>query len=326
VATLAAVAEPPYAWTVLDFEREFATEAACRAYLEQVRWPDGFRCPACGADRGWRVARGGLWFCAACRRQTSATAGTIFEGTRKPLRMWFRAMWLVTNQKHGVSAMGLQRALGLKSYQTAWAWLQKLRRAMVRPGRDRLSGAVEVDETYVGGVERGVHGRQTLTKAIVAVAVEYDDEGLGRARLRRVADASAQNLGPFVQEAVEPGSLVHTDGWPSYGGLTKLGYRHKVTNLSASGDPAHVLMPGVHRVASLLKRWWLGTHQGAITPEHLDYYLDEFAFRFNRRRSRQRGMLFYRLAQQAVETDPAPYVKLIRPQPHQYEPSAAELD
>lgn len=311
---------------MLDFEREFATDAACRAYLERLRWPDGFRCPACGAGRGWRVARGGLWFCAECRRQTSATAGTIFEGTRKPLRMWFRAMWLVTNQKHGVSALGLQRALGLKSYQTAWAWLQKLRRAMVRPGRDRLSGRVEVDETYVGGVEPGVHGRQTLTKAIVAVAVEYDDGGLGRIRLRRVADISAESLRVFIDGAVEPGSVVRTDGLPSYKWLAGAGYRHEVINLSASADPAHVLMPGVHRAASLLKRWWLGTHQGAITPEHLDYYLDEFTFRFNRRRSRQRGMLFYRLVQQAVGTDPAPYATLIKPEPHQPTASRAELD
>lgn len=309
------MAERRYPGTVLEFEAEFATEEACRAYLEQTRWPDGFVCPACGCGRGWQVARGGLWFCAACSRQTSVTAGTIFEGTRKPLRMWFRAMWLVTNQKHGVSALGLQRALGLRSYETAWAWLHKLRRAMVRPGRDRLAGRVEVDESYVGGVEKGVHGRQTFTKAIVAIAVETEDRGFGRVRLQRIADVTAESLEPFVSSTVEPGSTVCTDGWGGYGRLARLDYKHEVVNIKASGDPAHVLLPAPHRVASLLKRWWLGTHQGAISRRQLDYYLDEFTFRFNRRRSRRRGMLFYRLVQQAVATEPVPLKSLISSRP-----------
>ena len=299
-----------YPANLLEFEERFATEVACRDYLVKLRWRSGFRCPRCGGGQAWSTGRN-LLHCAACQRQTSITAGTIFEGTRKPLRTWFRAMWWVTTEKHGVSALGLQRQLGLSSYQTAWAWLHKLRRAMVRPGRDRLSGRVEVDESYVGGLEEGVHGRETETKAIVAVAAQENGAGIGRIRLRRVPDVSAASLLAFVKESVVPGTRVHTDGWSGYADLESNGYRHKVTNLSRRGRKAHELMPRVHRVASLLKRWLLGTHQGAVRTEHLDYYLDEFAFRFNRRTSRRRGMLFYRLAQQAVAVDPVAYRQLL---------------
>jgi len=220
---------------------------------------------------------------------------TIFEGTRKPLLVWFQAMWYVTSQKSGGSALGLKRVLGLGSYQTAWSWLHKMRRAMVRPGRDRLRGYVEVDETYVGGVEKGTRGRGTRKKAVVAIAVEMlAPRGFGRVRMQRIADASGASLVPFVCGAVDCGATIHTDGWPGYDDVVKHGYEREVTILSA-----HVLMPGVHRVASLLKRWLLGTHQGAVRSAHLDYYLDEFTFRFNRRTSRARGLLFHRLVQQA---------------------------
>jgi transposase-like protein len=220
-------------------------------------------------------------------------------------------MWYVTNQKHGVSALGLQRALGLGCYQTAWAWLHKLRRAMVRPGRDRLAGEVEVDESYVGGKETGVSGRQTTKKSVVAIAAEVRGRGIGRIRMSRVDDASAESLVPFVEASVRPGTVVRTDGWRGYAGLKSLGYEHHPRNIAASGDPAHVVMPRVHRVASLLDRWWLGTHQGAISAKHIDYYLDEFTFRFNRRTSRARGLLFYRLMQQALQVNPVPYKSLI---------------
>ena len=221
-------------------------------------------------------------------------------------------MWQVTNQKFGASALGLQRILGLGSYQTAWAWLHKLRRAMVRPGRERLSGLIEVDETYVGGLEEGVRGRRTERKAIVVIAVELRvPRGFGRIRLGRVPDVSGKSLVPFVQAAVEPASVVHTDGWKGYDDLAKYGYVRKQTILSASPDPAHVVMPGVHRIAALLKRWLLGTHQGAVSARHLDYYLDEYTFRFNRRRSTARGLLFYRLLEQALHTEPSPYAAMI---------------
>jgi transposase-like protein len=208
--------------------------------------------------------------------------------------MWFMAMWYVTSQKNGVSALGLQRVLGLGSYETAWTWLHKLRRAMVRPGRDGLCGTVEVDETYVGGLEKGKRGRETGTKAIVAVAAEENGKGIGRIRLHRVKDLSGASLLPFIQSAVAPGAVIHTDGWSGYSGLTAAGYKHESTVISSSPDPAHIVMPRVHNVAALLKRWLLGTHQGAVEHAHLDYYLDEFAFRFNRRRSNARGLLFHR--------------------------------
>mgnify|MGYP002525567890 CR=1 FL=1 len=296
-----------YPTDLSQFDRFFPDEAACAGYLQGLRWPDGFVCPKCGhAAAAWRMRRC-LFLCSQCRAQTSLTAGTIFAGTRKPLRLWFIAAWEITSHKYGANAADVRRMLGLKSYETAWSWLHKLRRAMVRPDRDRLLGVVEVDEMYVGGREKGVHGRQTETKAIVAVAVEVvDEKRLGRVRLRRVADVTGEELRPFVQEAVEPGSSVLTDGWGGYRGLSGVGYDHLVINQSASPDPAHVLMPAVHRIAALLKRWLDGTYQGAVSRAHLNYYLDEYTFRFNRRGSRSRGLLFYRLLEQAVQTEPAP--------------------
>jgi len=281
-----------YPRTIQEFDEWFPNEKACLVYLLRIRWPNGFICPVCRGTKGWLTARQQIR-CAGCQRQTSVTAGTIFEGTRKPLRMWFQATWHVTNQKFGGSALGLQRALGLGSYQTAWSWLHKLRRAMVRPGRDLLNGRVEVDETYVGGEEEGVSGRYTEKKAIVVIAVEvHEPKGFGRIRMRQV---------------VLPGVVILTDGWKGYNSLPRYGYTREKIVLSESGDPAHVALPGVHRVASLLKRWLLGTHQGSVSKKHLDYYLDEFTFRFNRRNSKARGLLFYRLLQHAVQIGPVPY-------------------
>ena len=221
-------------------------------------------------------------------------------------------MWYVTSQKFGGSALGLKRVVGFGSYQTAWTWLHKMRRAMVRPDRERLSGNVEVDEIYVDGEEAGVSGRETQKKAIVAIAVEVlSPKGFGRVRLRRVPDVSAASLTPFVCDMIAPGSIVRTDGWRGYDRIHKHGYTRDKVVLASSGDPAHVVMPGVHRIASLLKRWLMGTHQGAVSNKHLDYYLDEYTFRFNRRSSRARGLLFYRLAQQAVQADPVPFRQIV---------------
>jgi transposase-like protein/ribosomal protein L37AE/L43A len=300
-----------YPRTLVEFEARFATDEACRAYLERLRWPNGFRCPKCGGATAWRV-RMLLWQCATCGRQTSVTAGTVFQDSRTPLTTGFRAMWCVTSTKTGTSALALQGQLGLGSYQTAWTWLHKLRRAMVRPGRDRLSGQVEVDESFVGGVG-GAQGRSTATKALIVVAAEERGRGIGRIRMRRVPNASAASLGAFVDEAIEPGSEIHTDGWHGYDRLKTSGYLHRVTYLRGDADLAMEQLPRVHRVISLLKRWLLGTHQGAVSVAHLDYYLDEFTFRFNRRRARHRGLLFCRLAQQAVAVSPAPYARIIRP-------------
>lgn len=297
--------------TQREFEARFGTEEACRAYLVQLRWPEGFRCPKCGHAKAWPV-RALRFQCAACGRQTSVTAGTVLQDTRTPLAQWFRAMWLVASQKTGTSARTLQQLLGLGSYQTAWVWLHKLRRAMVRPGRDRLAGRVEVDETFVGALEAGVRGRGAVKKALIVVAAEQVGRGIGRIRLRRVPDGSADCLQRFIDDVVEPGSVVHTDGWVGYDRVKAHGYRHKITFLSDHSEPANELLPRVHLIVSLLKRWLLGTHQGAVSPAHLDYYLDEFTFRFNRRRSRHRGMLFYRLAQQAVQVDPVPYRAMVK--------------
>ncbi len=225
------------------------------------------------------------------------------------MTLWFRAIWYVTSQKTGTSALGLQRVLGLGSYQTAWSWLHKLRRAMVRPGREQLKGPVEVDETYLGAVEEGVRGRQTERKALIVIAAEENGKGIGRIRMGRVRDASAASLIPFVEESVEAGSAVHTDGWLGYEPLEKKGYVHRISYLEGQPKRASQLLPRVHKAASLLKRWLLGTHQGAVSHEHLDYYLDEFVCR---RTSRSRGKLFYRLVQQAVATDPAPYRSIVQ--------------
>ena len=250
--------------------------------------------------------------CSECRYQASATAGTIFQATHKPLRMWFRAIWYVTSQKNGASAMSVQRTLGLGSYSTAWTWLHKLRRAMVRPGRDRLQGTAEVDETYWGSEEEGVIGRLTEDKALIIVAAEEDGKGIGRIRLRRIPDVTKTSLHGFIAEAIESGSTVRTDGLNAYLGLKGYVHDRQVQRRQPEGEH---LLPRVHRVVSLLKRWLLGTHQGAIGHEHLDYYLDEFTFRFNRRKSASRGKLFYRLLQQAVQIDPVPYQLIVGGKP-----------
>ncbi|MDP2957234.1 MAG: IS1595 family transposase [Longimicrobiales bacterium] len=300
-----------YPRTLRELESRFATEPACRDYLARLRWPQGFACPACKGTEAWSTGRG-LWMCAACGHQVSVTAGTIFQDTRTPLTLWFRAIWWVVSQKTGASALGLQQILGLGSYRTAWTWLHKLRRAMVRPGRDPLSERVEVDETFVGGVETGGGRRHIGKKALVAIAAEVRGRAIGRIRMQRVADSSAESLLPFVQEAVRPGTIVITDGLQSYRGLPDLGYRHDRRVLLGSGESAEAVLPRVHQIASLLKRWLLGTHQGAVSREHLDYYLDEFTFRFNRRTSRHRGKLFYRLLEQAVTLDPVPYAAMVK--------------
>ena len=299
-----------YPRTILELEDRFATEDACREYLTRLRWPEGFVCPRCGCQGGWPATRGRM-VCRGCRHQASVTAGTIFQDTHKPLRLWFRAIWQVTSQKSGASAANVQQVLGLGSYWTAWTWLHKLRRAMVRPGRESLQGRVEVDETYVGGESEGKDGRGT-DRALVAIAVEENGSGSGRIRLARIDKATHRALHGFIQTSIQPGSTVHTDGNPSYNGLEAIGYQHEATVLHGRAkDAATELLPRVHRVASLLKRWLMGTHQGAVHPNYLDYYLDEFTFRFNRRTSRSRGKLFYRLLQQAMQVEPAPYRTIV---------------
>lgn len=286
-----------YPGNLMQFEKRFSSEEACLEYVAKLRWPDGFRCPRCHHNKAW-ITKRKLYHCIQCSYETSVTAGTIFQDTRKPLQLWFRAIWYVVSQKNGVSAMGLQRVLGFQRYETIWIWLHKLRTAMVRPGRERLSGTVEVDETFIGGKRPGKRGRGAAGKTLVLIAVEDKDDRIGRIRLRRIPDASAESLIPAIEDSVEAGSVVRTDGWSGYGQLASKGYKHIVVRKSP-----HVgenLLPLANRVAALLKRWLQGTHQGAPRASHLDYYLDEYTFRFNRRTSRSRGKLFFRLIQQAV--------------------------
>lgn len=294
----------------------FAGEQSCLSYLERLRWPEGFVCPRCGEkNEPYRSSRSRL-MCRACRYQCTITAGTIFDKTRTPLRTWFAAAWYVTNQKYGASALGLQRVLGLGSYQTAWAMLHRFRRAMVRAGRERLNGKVEVDETYVGMRDpdkllQGARRQSNTAKTLVGIAIEvHEPKGFGRIRLRRMPAGSERYLLPFVRDAVAPGATVLTDGSAAYRSLSEHGYIHHRSVHLGSVNPAHVSMPGVHRVASLLQRWLLGTHQGAVQPKQLDYYLDEFTFRFNRRTSRSRGLLFYRLLEQSVAAQPVTYRRI----------------
>ena len=296
----------------------FATEEACLGFVERLRWPQGFACPACGAQaEPYRASRGRL-MCPHCRHQTSVTSGTIFDKTRTPMRVWLAAAWYATYQKLGVSALGLQRVLGLGSYQTAWTMLHRFRRAMVRPEREKLRGLVEVDETYLAITDKrttapGSKRKSHTQRVLVVMAVEiHEPKGFGRIRLRRVQDDSAASVVPFIAESLDSAATVRTDGSAAYRALQELGYAHERKVMLGAEDPAHVCMPGVHRVASLLKRWLLGTHQGAVQPEQLDFYLDEFVFRFNRRSSAARGMLFYRLMEQAVRTPPVTYASIIR--------------
>lgn len=318
IHTLAPTPGKDYPQTWNEFLDWFATEEACLAYLERLRWTQGFVCPRCGCvGDAYRATRTRL-MCPSCHHQSSVTAGTIFDKTRTPLRVWLAAAWYLTNQKQGVSALGLQRVLGLGSYQTAWTMLHRLRRAMVRPGREQLKGLVEVDETYLAITDRqnpiSPKGRKSSTsKVLVVMAVEMlDPKGFGRIRLRRIANDSAACVIPFVQEVIEPGAQVRTDGSAAYLTLKDLGFVHQRTVMLGSDVPAHVSMAGVHRVAALVQRWILGTHHGSVQPEHLDAYLDEFVFRFNRRTSNSRGMLFYRLLQQAVVTAPVTYRDVVK--------------
>lgn len=302
-----------YPKTLMEVEKAFPDDARCRAYLTAMRWPDGFVCPACGNHRGLAIRRS-LWRCGTCDRESSVTVGTVFQDSKLPLTIWFRGMWHVTSQKNGVSALGLQRALGLGSYRTAWLMLHKLRKAMVRPGRDRLHGTVEVDETFWGAPRKGPRGRGAEDKALLAIAAEQVEGkriAIGRIRLLKIPDASHQSLRNFIEQSIEPGSHLVTDGWSGYKGLN--GYDHEVMVQSGKNkvdDDEENLLPRAHRVASLLKRWLMGTHQGGVQEKHMDDYLNEFTFRFNRRTSRSRGLLFYRLVEQAVQVEPTTYKNL----------------
>ena len=292
-----------YPKTILEFEKQFSSEAKCREYLCQIKWPNGFICPHCHGQEFWETKRG-QFRCNQCDFQASVTAGTIFQDSKISLRIWFRAIWHIVSQKQGISAKGLQRVLGLTRYETAWILLHKLRKAMVRPGRDRLIGPVQVDETYIGGPRPGKRGRGAENKTLVFVAVEAKGKQPGRIRLHVIKDASGDSLIPSIKETIELGSEIHTDGWKGYDSISTSGFKHTIIRKTA--DVGKNLLPLANLAISLLKRWLQGTHQGGISTQHLNDYLDEFVFRFNRRTSGSRGLLFYRLIQQAVNI---PHVK-----------------
>lgn len=308
--------------TLPEFEARFGTEAQCRAFLEKLRWPGGFVCPACKRKDVWWWNSRGLHEC-DCGRQTSVTAGTIFHGTRKPLSLWFKAMFLVTTSKSGMAAKTLMRLMGF-TYETAWTWLHKLRKAMVRPTRPKLEGTVEVDESYFGGTQVGCKRGRGTNRPVVACAVERlegpTEPGqapsrapptvLGRVRLEVVCSLTRERMTQFTCDNVVKGSVVETDGMAGYNLLTEAGYVHKRHII---GDPKNApeLLPSVHRIFSLIKRWLLGTHQGGVSRKHLQAYLDEYEFRFNRRRSSSRFKLFHRLAEIAVTTAPATYRSIV---------------
>lgn len=305
-----------YPGSVGDLLAWFGTDVDCRDYLEWLRWPDGFVCAECAYAGGWRLADG-RWMCARCGHRTSVTAGTIFDRTRTPLTVWFLACWEFATAKDGISALSMQRTLQIGSYQTAWAMLHRLRQVLVRPGRELLSGFVEVDETFIGGKEPGLAGgRARGKKSLVAIAIEVTPpKGFGRCRMAVIEDASAGTLHRFITDHIAPGSTVITDGWSGYQGIERSGYVHDRRSQRAAasrGEDPGELLPGVHRVAALVKRWLLSTHQGAVEPDHLASYLDEFVFRFNRRTSRNRGLVFMRVLQLAVGHDPVRYRELIQ--------------
>jgi len=302
------VTQERYPKNFQEFLFQFKTEDDCWNYLFQMRWPDGFNCPKCKGNKYW-VTEKKLIHCISCEHQISITSGTIFHGTRKPLLLWFHIIWWVVAQKTGTSAYNLKDFMGFGSYETAWAWLHKLRRAMVRPNRDKLSGEIEVDETYIGGKEtgKGKQGRGADTKTLVVVAAECKGKQIGRVRFKIISESSAEELMSFIKENIAPGSKIITDGWSGYSSLSQSKeYKHEIKIISGSGQEAHELLPHVHMIDSLVKRWINGTHQGKVSPKHLSYYLDEFAFRFNRKLSTYRGKLFYRLIQQSVATSPVP--------------------
>lgn len=301
------MARPDFPRTLAQFQARFGDEAACRGYLAASRWPEGYRCPECQHTEAFELPRRRLWQCKACSYQTSVTAGTVLHRTHTPLTLWFWAAYLVTTHTPGLSALQLQRQLGIDRYETAWAILHKLRRAMVRPNREPLKERVEVDESYIGGPEVGLRGgRQLVDKALVVAAVEVRGKASGRVRLQVVPDASGPSLTGFVKTHVEPGTIVVTDGWPSYASLAAMGYRHRPR---IQGDPkrAEKVLPRVHRVFGNLKTWLRGTHHG-VSAQHLQLYLDEFAFRFNRRRTPMAA--FQTLLGLATLHGPIPYNRL----------------
>lgn len=292
--------------TQIEFERMFITEEQCIEYLISIKWKEGFICKKCGFNEYWLLSRKRIG-CKKCRSQVSVTSGTIFEQSNKPLTLWYRVIWSLIIHKNGISAVSVQRMMGFGSYQTAWTWLHKLRMLTVLPDREKLKGRVEVDESFLGGVSEGKRGRGAGGKILIAIAVEIFDKGTGRVRLSIIPNASHNSLKKFIEDNIEKGAEIVTDGWKSYQNME--GYKHTVIQENYKEGEENIL-PNVHRVASLLKRWLLGTHQNYIVGNKAQNYLDEFVFRYNRRKSTNRGLLFQRVMEQAINHKPIKYVEV----------------
>jgi transposase-like protein/Zn ribbon nucleic-acid-binding protein len=299
-----------YPKTQIEFERAFATNEQCFAYLAKLRFSKGFICPKCNHNEYWTNSRG-LVVCVICKYQLSITAGTIFHKSRTPMILLFRVLWSIVAQKNGISATGVQKILGLKKYSTAWTWLHKFRRLMVLPNREKLSGMIEVDETLVGGKRSGKRGRGAEGKILVIIAVEKQGEKTGRVRLSTIRDASKASINQFIKNNIAKESVVVTDGWKGYNDLSKMKYVRQIEDQKLKLDD-ELILPKVHKIASLLKRWLLGTHQNYVSQDKLDYYLDEFTFRYNRRTSNNRGLLFFTLLKQAVIQNPIKNFDIIK--------------
>jgi len=296
--------------TEVEFDARFSDEESCRAYLKEARLQEGWCCEKCGHHGFWHSKRD-LYICERCEHQHSLTSGTMFHRSRKPLTMWFKVIWWYTTRKSGVNAKNLQELLGI-SYPTAWSWLQKLRMNSNRPDREKLSGQVEVDEFYLGGEKQGKAGRGSENKIKVIVAVEKKNNKIGRIRMKHIPSCDADNLKAFIDEHISAGSKIITDGWSGYLPLKKADeFDHQRLLASISEQD---VTPGVHRVASLFKRVVLGTYQGNVSPKHAQRYLDEYVFRFNRRKSKSVGLKFFRLLQLVAVSTAISFENIVKTQ------------
>jgi hypothetical protein len=298
--------------TLAEFVQRFSDEQSCAEVLRRWKYHErGFACPRCGHEESWFLPSRRLDECRRCHKQVSLTAGTVMHATRKPLRLWFLAMYLFIASKRGISALELQRELGLAKYQTAWTWLHKLRDAVGGRSTKPLEGHVELDDTWEGGLRRGKPGRPMVQdrSALVMGAVEVSPQHActGRVRLESVADGSAEAVRDFLGDHIKRGAVLFTDDWRSYRApAQEHGCEHRPTNISKAPEDAHEILPAIHRVFSLLHRVLLGTYQGGVRRKHLPRYLAEFEFRFNRRNSSRRGLLFQRVLSCATQRHP-PY-------------------
>lgn len=303
---------PPFPTNLRQFQRQFATEAACQQYLAACRWPEGFRCPRCGHDRAYAMVKHRRWKCVTCRHQVSLTAGTVLHNTKTPLTHWFWA-YLMTTDTRGISALGLQRQLGLRRYETAWMMLHKLRRAMVNAAREPLHGEVEVDDTWIGGPQPGITGSRQLKgrhAVPVLVAVEKRGDHSGRVRMSVLRDFKATTVTALIQQHVAPGTTVYTDGLGGFAGLQDAGFDHiplKQPLRSAFRKGARSVVPLADRAIGNLQQWLIGTYHG-VSRGQLQAYLDEFVFRHNRRKNRMAA--FQTLLGLGAGRTPTPYRRI----------------